>query len=925
MSALNGPLSGAPGDDPLGDPLLRTRITPPTRPVTYLRRERLSGHLDQALRTALTLVNGPAGAGKTLLAADWAAGLGLPVAWLTAEAGEPRPGVFWAYVLQALRECGRPLAGPVGVPADAGRLDPTLLPALAAELNAADGPVVLVIDEFDRVTAPEIADQLDFVLRHAGPGLRLVLVTRTEPLMPLHRYRVAGELTEIRVAELAFTHEEAALLLELHGLSLPVDATRALVDRTRGWAAGLRLCAMAALESGDPETYLKEFEAGHSTVADFLLAEVLKRQPEEAQDLLLRVSVLERFTPELANAMTGRTDAEPLLVSLHRENAFVEHLGHSWYRLHPLFREILRAHLRVRLPGLEPQLHRRAARWLCRAGSLSETVAHGAAGGDWGFAAGFLVEDLAIGQLFTGLGSDELTRLFSGMGPEVTSGATDLVRAALDLARCDVPRGLAHLHRAEQRLAAEATGPSGDAAAGAAAAQLSCALLQAVAARLSGSPVRAEEAAETAERLRQEVPARLLDKHPELIALLLTQLGSTRLWAGRFEEARAALTTVAGTPGGASTAFPREESSGHLALIDYLNGWPGRAERRVLARVSEAERSSLPPPCAPGIGQVVLAAVAVDRDELDRAQALLDETALLPSATHDPVLAAGRAITRARLLLGRGHPQAAAAVADPVATAVASPWATSYEALVASAAHLAEGRPGPAAEVLDGVPHEAPACAVEAARILLAVGRSESAVDLVDGIRADGHKGPAVTVRAALVRAQAAEEAGDSATARRLVAQALLDARRERLRRPFLDARPWIRPLLATPPLQELAAGWLTAGPSGGAGPAAGGPEPARLAATELSEREGDVLLRLARMMSTEEIAADLYLSANTVKTHLKGVYRKLAVNRRGDAVRRARELGLLERLSGAPDQPPPGAKPLPEAQPRPRAPSPPP
>ncbi|WP_097259593.1 LuxR C-terminal-related transcriptional regulator [Streptomyces sp. TLI_55] len=875
-----------PGTDPLGDPFLRTRFAIPARPATFVRRQRLVEHLEQALRTPLTLLNGSAGAGKTLLAADWATGLRHPVAWLSVEEGDRHPGVFWAYVVQALHAAGARAAGPAGFPADPPPVDGRLLATLAAELNDRDRPVVLVLDDYDRVSAPEIAEQLEFVLHHAGRGLHLVLVTRTEPLLPLHRYRAAGELTEIRAAELAFTPEEAVTLLELHGLSLPVTAARALVDRTRGWAVGLRLSALAARENADPELYLKEFEAERSTIADFLLTEVLKGQTEETQDLLLRVSVLERFCPELANALTGRTDAEPLLLGLHRANAFVEHLGHSWYRLHPLFGEILRVHLRMRLPGLEPELHRRAAQWLRGSGFLPETVAHGAAAGDWDAAAGALVDDLAIGRLLTGAPSDDLAQLFSTMTPGAGSPDTELVRAARELARYDLDHGLASLRHAEEQLAGEAPDRV--------AAQLSCALLETLAARLSGCLPEAERAAEAADALRREVPQHLLDRHPELPALLLTHLGSVRLWAGHFEEARAALTAVAGAPEGAATAMPREESRSHLALLDYLNGWLGRAERKALAAVSEAEQDGLPQ-SGSGIGRLVLAAVAVDRNELDRAQALLDETAELPAGTRDPVPRAGRALATARLLLVKGRARAAVEASDAaVSGAVSSPWAESHEAVVTSAAHLAEGRPDEAAEALRSVSADQPACAVEAAAIQLAAGRPAEAIDLLDSIHTQGGTGPAVTVRAALVRAQAAAEAGDSATAHRLVARALLDARRERLRRPFLDAGAWIRPLLATSALHELAAGWLTPGPpadSDRARPEAALPP---LVAVELSGRERDVLERLARMMSTEEIAADLYLSVNTVKTHLKSVYRKLAVNRRGDAVRRARDLRLL-------------------------------
>lgn len=371
--------------DPMGDPFLRTRFALPHE-ARHLPAAGAAGRTPgPGAADPLTVVNGAAGAGKTLLVAEWVTGLAQPVAWFTADTADQQPGMFWAYVLQALRSSGMPVPGNIRCPADASRVDRTLLARLAAELSGRDRPAIVVLDEYDRVSAPEIAQQLEFVLHHAGPGMRLVLVTRTEPLLPVHRYRAAGELTEIRNAELAFTPEEAAVLLERHGLRLPAHAVGALVDHTGGWAAGLRLCALAARESPDPERYLKEFEAGRSTVADYLLAEVLKRRTAETQDLLLRVSILERLCPDLANALTQRTDAEPILAELHRENAFVEDLGHSWYRLHPLFREILRAHLRERCPGLEPELHQRAARWLLRSGFLPETMAHGAAAGDWDF------------------------------------------------------------------------------------------------------------------------------------------------------------------------------------------------------------------------------------------------------------------------------------------------------------------------------------------------------------------------------------------------------------------------------------------------------------------------------------------------------------------------------------------------------------
>ncbi|GGY14830.1 LuxR C-terminal-related transcriptional regulator [Streptomyces djakartensis] len=880
------------GVDPTGDPLLRTRFVLPERPATFLRRSRLVRHLDQALVTPLTMVNGSAGAGKTLLVADWAAGLREPVAWLTTDTADQAPGVFWAYLLEALRAAGVPVAGDVGCPAEAGRVDRRTLTCLAADLESRDHATVVVLDEFDRVTSPEIAEQLRFVLRHAGGGMRLVVVTRTEPLLPLHRYRAAGELTEIRDAELAFTSEEARELLSRHGLHLPASAVRTLVGRTQGWAAGLSLCALAARQGPDPQAYLKQFEVGHSTVADFLLAEVLDRQAPGTQDLLLRISVLERFCPDLVNALTLRTDAEPVLAALRRENAFVHYLGHSWYSLHPLFAEILRAHLRERFPGLEPELRGRAARWLRRSGALHEALVQGAAAGDWEFATRAVVDDLAIGQLFTGLRAGDLSTLFARMTPEATGPAPDLVRAARELARHDLDHGLAHLRRAGEQLAGDGTGPAPG--------RLSCALLEALAGRLTGAPGRAERAAEQAGVLRQEVPAQLLDDHPEITALLLAHLGSARLWAGRFGAARSALSAVAGQPGGAALALPRWEALGHLALIDYLDGWPGRAEHKARAAAGQAEHYSLPQQSWAGTGPLVLAAVHIDRDELDEAQALLDAAAGTTPLVEDPVLQAGRSLTRGLLLLARGDTRAALAAAEvTVPAAVNSPWARDRSALLASAAHLAQGDPELAEKAVEPAAHHRTACAVAAARARLAAGRPEEALGLIDALPEDDRPGPAVTVRATLVRAQAALETGDLQTARRLLARALLDGRRDRLRRPFREAGPWIRPLLSTGRPRELAEGWLVPGSGryrvpGRTPPLAPAPPAPDLPVEELSERERDVLRRLSQMMSTQEIAADLHVSANTVKTHLKSIYRKLAVGRRGDAVRRGRDLRLL-------------------------------
>ncbi|WP_229911281.1 LuxR C-terminal-related transcriptional regulator [Streptomyces aurantiogriseus] len=870
-------------------------------PRVFLRRPRLTERLARGVQGPLTLVNGPAGAGKTLLVADWVRTGAAPgrVAWLTVEPEDNAPGVFWTYVLEALRRQGPDPPDEVdgaGGPARPGEVDHSLLARLAARLSRRTEPVVLVLDDFDRVvSSAEVADALQFVLRHAAGGLRLVIISRTEPLLPLHRYRAADEVTDIRDADLAFLPEETAALLSRHGMHLSEDAVRAVADRTGGWAAGLRLCILAAQQADDPESFLKGFEAGRSTLADFLLAEVLDAQPAETQDLLLRGSILERIHPELADALTGRDDGEPILAGLQRANAFVEALGHSWYRLHPLFAEILRVHLRVRRPGLEPELHRRAARWLSEARLLTEALPHAAAAGDWEPAATRFIDELAIGRLLTGLDAQRLDALFSRMDPDTPGPAADLVRAARELARHNVDQGLERLRRVQEHLSEDGARVSG-------AQRLSCALLGVLAARMTGSADLAEAAAKEVEAAEQDISPERLAQHPELTALMLTDLGSAQLWAGRFDAARASLTAAAHLDAGPSTAFPRHECLSRLALIDFLRGRPARAETHAREAIAEAERSGLPPAARTGVAELVLAAVAVDRDELATARAHLDRAAAASAAPHDPIVTTELTLLRSRLRLAEGDPQAALDALDglarPSTVVRPSPWVADRIALARSAAHLAADRPQAALEVLgDGSP--GPQSAVAAARARIADGACEEALRLLDELPTVQGEGPAVAVRALLARAQAADALGDDAAAQRLTARALSLARPERLRRPFLEAGPWLRRLLRRRPVLAQGHAWLPVSVTGRTAVAARhdrAPVPLTepLITEPLSERELEVLGRLAQMLSTEEIAADLHLSVNTVKTHLKNIYRKLAATRRNEAVRRARALHLL-------------------------------
>ncbi|SEL81135.1 LuxR C-terminal-related transcriptional regulator [Streptacidiphilus jiangxiensis] len=883
---------------PDGDPVLTSRFAVPVLPPTFVHRGRLTQHLQQGLRDGpLVLVNGPAGAGKTFLVADWftSARPRGSAAWLTLESSDDASGLFWAYTLEALRYHGVELSEHIGSPGLPARVDPSLLARLADELNRREEPVTLVLDEFDRITSPAVAEELHELVRHASPRLRLVLVSRSDPLLPLHRYAAAGQLTEVRAAELAFKVHETSTLLSLHGLPSSDGVVRALNERTHGWAAGLRLWALAALRAPDPESYLKEFEESDNTIADFLTVEVLERQRQETQDLLLRTSLLERIHPDLADALTGRKDAGRLLVDLHRVNAFVTPVGHSWYRQHPLFAEILRARLRARYPGLEAELHSRAAHWLGSTGLVMDALPHAVAAGDWGFAATLLVDDLAIGSLLTGRDTDRLTDLFSRMPPGADGAAPELIRAALALARHDTQRGVTHLRQAESEVRA-AGGP---------AARLSLTYLNVLAGRLLADADRAETAAREADQVRDE-DAYLLkgleSAHPEFGALLLSDLGAVLLWAGRLDEAREALQAAAEVESSPSTAGPRHESLNRLALIELLSGRLRRAEQQVGAADSEAERSGLPKTEGTGTGQLALAEVALERDDLSAARRALERAAALEAAQDDPVVSGGLAVLRSRLCLARGDVRGALEALRGVRKAAeaaggtpAPEWLSDRAVAAAAAARLAAGDPAAAVAAVQEQDAAGPEALVAEAQAQLACGDCESALRALDRLPASAARGPAVAVAVLLARAQAATALGDDAAARRLLVRALTVAAPERQRRPFREAAPWLRRMLRSEPSLAASHDWLPAelrpAPAPGQGPAGEVP-PGPV--ESLSSRECDVLARAAQLMSTEEIAADLFLSVNTVKTHLKNINRKLSVTRRTEAVRRARELGLL-------------------------------
>ena len=387
-----------------GIPILASKITAPGVPDWVVPRPRITTLITEGTRwRPLTVLTAPAGAGKTMALALWAAADPGTVAWVGLDEFDNRPGTFWANVVAALRRSG--VALPTALPAARGRdADHVFLLWLAAALAAQDPPVTLVLDDLHLLTNPTVLEGLDYMLRNVGPGLRLVVSARMDPL-PLHRYRLAGELTEIRARDLAFTVAETGLLLARHGITLTADSLVRLTRRTEGWAAGLRMAAISMGTHPDPDQFVNELITEDSTLTGYLVEEVLNTQPPEVRDVLLSTSILEHLSTQAASELAGNERAGRILSALARANAFVQPIGSGWYRYHTLFAEVLRLTLKREHPDRMAPLHRRAARWYERNGQLTDAVRHAAQAGDWQLAASVVIDALAIGEIIeTGSG-----------------------------------------------------------------------------------------------------------------------------------------------------------------------------------------------------------------------------------------------------------------------------------------------------------------------------------------------------------------------------------------------------------------------------------------------------------------------------------------------------------------------------------------
>jgi LuxR family transcriptional regulator, maltose regulon positive regulatory protein len=914
--------------------LLETKFHVPRSRSGLVSRPRLLERLRQGAERKLTLVVAPAGFGKSTLLAGWLAettGGGRSAAWVSLDASENEPALFWAYVVRALQRA-HPAVGVRALPLLQSRRPPTaesLLTGLINEIDAVDADVLLVLDDYHVIEAPPVHDGLAFLLDHLPPRMRVVLASRAEPPLPLARFRVRGELTELRADDLRFTPDEAsAFLNEVMALGLsPTDAAT-LERRTEGWIAGLKLAALSMQARGDVRGFVDAFSGDHRYIADYLVDEVLSAEPERVRRFLLGTAILDRLSGPLCDAVTGEPGSQAMLESLERRNLFVVALDdrREWYRYHHLFAEVLQAHSTREDPDRARGFHRRASAWYERAGAPTDAVRHALGAEDFERAAGLLETTwpekdrsyqaarwlgrvkalpdavvrarpvLGMGYAWALLNAGELeaaeTRLrdverwlaaAAGAPNQPDSPAAEMVvvdrerfrslpselaaaRVYLAQARGEVPGTVEHARRALDLV------PEADH------------LARVIPTALLGLALWARGELEAAYRTFSDALALMRRCGHTLDAIRGTfVLGDIRVAQGRLREAAGIYEDGLRVAAAQADPAAAETDELHLGLSELHREWGDldAAVRHLQTVTASAERTA-----HRGNRErwcTAMARVREARGDLAGALALLDE-----AETHEirgplprvrPIAA-----VRARIRIVQGRVTEAMdwvrdrrlAVDDDLGYAREFEHVTLARVLIAR--HETSGETGGDERALR-----------DAVRLL---------ERLMTAAEEGGRTGSVVELL--VLESLARRALGDVRGALHPLGRALALAEPEGYRRVFVDEGGRMRELLRHAAARGLAGEYTRRVLSAFEEPAPAVPTPTGArpggdgAVQSLTERELEVLRLIAAGLRNQEIAEQLSISAATVKRHIANAYGKLGAGHRTEALVRARALKLL-------------------------------
>ena len=842
----------------------------------------------------MTVISAPVGSGKTSLLRAWAGRQGhrRRLAILQVKRDQQDAQQFWLALLDAVRHASPGPAEPQSATPDFNA--PAMVDRVLSELGDAGADTTLVIDDLHELKSPEALAALTRLLLNLPPHVHAMLTTRHDLQLRLHQLRLAGELGEIRAEDLRFTERETRELLDASGIALPESGVALLHQRTEGWAAGLRLAALSLAGHPEPERFVAEFSGSDRMVAEYLIAEMLERQPAEVQDLLLRTSLLDRVNGELADVLTGRPGSERILLELADANAFVESLNpeRTWFRYHRLFADLLRLELRRAMPAEVPALHRRAAGWFALQGRAVEAIRHTQAAGDWPDAARLLA-DHSFSLMLDGQ-AQTMQALVQAFPPGADDLELALVRAMGDLAQGRLDEAAAHLTIAEAQ--AETAPPGRQRRLRVAIASLKVSLARRCGhlagvfeqVRFLASPVSGQSGEDIA-------------LGSDLRAVALMNLGTVEAWSGLPDAERhladgVLLARQIGRP------YLEVSCRAQLVFAPKTDSFAAIARRcREAIELAEQYGWGSEPVVAPAL--IALAGTMVWTGEFDEGDRWLQRAARALQTDTGPDLRLLVHIGTGMVQAGRGRYREALqefSAAEYLGSRLPDSHALASRVtgwMLATQARM--GMPGEARADLAALAGERAGSGEisnASAVICLAEGDPAGALRALQPVL-DGTApviGNIAVVEADLLAGLAHRKLGNLRAANNAAERALALAESDRLVLPF--AMTCAGELLEALPRHETAHAALLADILDilhGSSPAA--KEQSSLPpAGELSPGELRVLRYLPTNLSRPEIAAELSISPHTVNTHFRSIYVKLQVGDRASAVHRARQLRLL-------------------------------
>ena len=903
----------------MASPLLETKLYVPRRPRGLVPRPRLTARLNRGAESKLTLVSAPAGFGKTTLLAEWLAAAPADewsAAWLSLEQSDNHPASFWTYLIAALRTV-TPGVGASAISLVQSPQPPpieTILATLLNELGAISNDVVLVLDDYQLIDAHDVHDGMLFLLDHLPPRMHLVIASRADPAFPLARLRARGDLVEIRAADLRFTPDEAAAYLnQVMGLDLTARDVAALEGRTEGWIAALQLAALSMQGRDDVAGFIAGFSGDDRYIVDYLVEEVLQRQPEPVRSFLLQTSILDRLSAPLCNTVTGQDSGKTMLEALDRGNLFVIPLDdrRQWYRYHRLFADVVRTHLVDEQPDAIPELHRRASEWYEQNGERSEAIRHALAAADFPRAADLI--ELAVPSMgrsrqeTTVLGwlkelPDELLHdrpvlSVHYAGTLLVNGELEGVEARLRDAERWLEASSAETHFASPRMVVvdeeEFRGLPG-----------SIAIYRAASALASGN------VAGTMKYARQ-----VLDLVPEDDHLRRGSaagfLGLAYWTSGDLEAAHRSYADCMANVQRAGYISDAIGCAIALADIRIAQGRLGEAMSTYERGLQLATKQGSPVLRGAADMYVGMSEVHRERDDLHAATQHLMTSQALGEHTGMPQNQYRWRVAMARIRQAQGDLDGALDLLQQAERLYRGDFFPNVRPVAALKARVwvAQGRLGEARDwareeglsVDDDLTYVRAFAHITLARVLLASGAIVEASGLLERLLKAAEEGEWThsAIEILVVQTLAQQMQGDLAAARVPLERALALAEPEEYVRMFVDEGQPMAVLLERAAKHGIAPNYVRQllaafGPSDQRPAAKQALIKIKIKLEPLSERELEVLRLLGTELKGPEIARELVVSTNTVKTHIKNIYTKLGVNTRQAAVRRAAALALL-------------------------------